>query len=94
MVSKTKIEYICNKISNYLYLKHALFIEISKPKHKRNTIAFNIFSYKSNLIGTINGIFKQEYGKDITIINGYVVYFTYKELLEFYTILKMKGDIS
>ena len=94
MVSITKIEDMCNEICNHLYLKHALFIEISKPKHKRNTIAFNIFSYKSNLIGTINNIFKQEYGKDVTIINGYVVYFTYNELLEFYTILKMKGDIS
>lgn len=93
MVSKTKIEYMCDKICNHLYLKHALFIEISKPKHKQNTIAFNVFSYKSNLIGTINGIFKQEYGKDITIIDGYVVYFTYKELLEFYTILKIKGEI-
>lgn len=93
MVSKTKIEYICDKICNHLYLKYALFIEISKPKHKRNTIAFNVFSYKSNLIGTINGIFKQEYGKDITIIDGYVVYFTYDELLEFYTILKLKGEI-
>lgn len=93
MVSKNKIEDMGNKICNYLYLKHALFIEISKPKHKRNTIAFNVFSYKSNLIGTIKDIFKQEYGKDVTIINGYIVYFTYDELLEFYTILKIKGEI-
>lgn len=85
-----EIEDICDKICNHLYLKYNMFIEVFK--HGRNTVAFDIFSYKKGK--TIKDIFKQEYGKDITIIDKYVVYFTYDELLEFYTILKMKGDIS
>lgn len=93
MVSITKIENICYKICNYFYLKHTLFIEAYNSKYKRNTIMFTIPLYKEDLIETIKDIFKQEYGKEVTISKNAIIYFTYDEILEFYTILKMKGNI-